>query len=185
MDRILLYITIIFFAYSSKSQTHSIGENSMEMFCISSDYDMSINTFYNAYDTCNITWSVINDSTPPEWTFSFCFPNCYAEGIINGQNTFFNGDKKYLNCHIYPHGKIGIGKIQMEIITNNIHVDTITWTGNVSGISSNQNNNLIRLEDDILNIYTLTGKKVSEMLRNTLYIVEYNNRTRKIIYNNF
>ena len=35
--------------------------------------DISINTFYNTYDTCEVSWTVIKDSMPSNWGVSFVF----------------------------------------------------------------------------------------------------------------
>ena len=36
---------------------------------------------------------------------------------------------------MYPNGQSGNGVIQMEITTNNLYKDTITWNGSISSVS--------------------------------------------------
>ena len=52
------------------SQTHSIDQYTLQMSGNTTDNDISINTFYNPFDTCNISWKVIKDSIPNQWDFS-------------------------------------------------------------------------------------------------------------------
>lgn len=143
-------------------QIYSIDQNNMQMYGTTNNNDISINTYYNASDTCSISWNVIKDSIPSQWEFSFCFPNCYAIGIINAQNVIYPNEQVYLNCHIYPNGQEGNGIIQIEITTNNLYKDTVTWLGFVSSISSNYNANLIDFDNKqpfkIIDIFGRTAK---------------------------
>ena len=116
-------------------QIYSIDQHNLHMYGNTNDNDISINTYYNPLDTCNITWNIINDSLPSQWEFSICFPICHLIGVTNAQDIFFPNQQVYLNCHIYPNGQSGEGVIQMEITTNNQYKDTVTWTGSVSSIS--------------------------------------------------
>ena len=36
---------------------------------------------------------------------------------------------------MYPNGQAGNGVVQMEITTNNLYKDTITWNGSISAVS--------------------------------------------------
>ena len=83
---IIILICLPIFGYG---QIYTIDANVMNMSGLDTDYDISINTYYNAFDTCNIQWSIIKDSMPSSWDFSICFPNCYNVGIVNGQDDFF------------------------------------------------------------------------------------------------
>ena len=157
----------------SNGQTHSIDKYHMQMSGVTIDNDVSINTFYNSYDTCNISWLVIKDSMPPEWAFSFCFPNCYAQGVISNQNQFYPGENHYLNCHVYPNGKMGEGIIQMEITTNNIYKDTVTWRATINSISSMSQIDML-CDMELNNIYDLSGRKVNAIKINGIYIVKSN-----------
>tara|TARA_B110000240_G_scaffold2531_1_gene2891 strand:+ start:99 stop:635 length:537 start_codon:yes stop_codon:yes gene_type:complete len=116
-------------------QTHFIDQHNLQMYGNPSDPDISINTFYNTLDTCSISWSIITDSIPSQWEFSICFPSCFVIGITSSQDLLLPNEQSYLNCHMYPNGQEGNGVIQMEITTNNLYKDTITWTGSISNVS--------------------------------------------------
>tara|TARA_B100001540_G_scaffold113865_1_gene102010 strand:+ start:476 stop:1021 length:546 start_codon:yes stop_codon:yes gene_type:complete len=163
------------------SQTHSIDQYTLQMSGNTTDNDISINTFYNPFDTCNISWQVIKDSIPNQWDFSFCFPNCYAPGVINGYDVFFPNNQTYLNCHMYPNGQAGYGIIQMEITTNGMYKDTVTWTGYVSGISSINEAHILD-ESNVNQIYDLSGRKVNVMQNAGVYIIEYKNHYRRKVF---
>ena len=81
MKKLLLFLIIV--PMIGFGQTHSIDKYSMQMSGNTLDNDISVNTFYNAFDTCNISWVIIKDSMPLEWDFSFCFPDCYAQGVTS------------------------------------------------------------------------------------------------------
>tara|TARA_B100001142_G_scaffold322339_1_gene370403 strand:- start:6314 stop:6781 length:468 start_codon:yes stop_codon:yes gene_type:complete len=147
------------------------------MYGTTNDNDISINTYYNASDTCSISWNVIKDSIPLQWEFSFCFPNCYAIGVINSQNLIYPNEQVYLNCHIYPNGQEGIGIIQIEITTNNLYKDTVTWTGSVSSISSMYNVNLIDFDNiEPIKIIDIFGRVTKEN-KNEPLLYLYDNGT--------
>ena len=180
MKKIVL-ISLFLYPVLTFGQTHTIDKKNMTMSGIPSVPDISINTFYNTFDTCDISWSVIKDSVPPEWGYSFCFPVCYLEGVTSGQSTFNPNENIYLNCHIYPNGKAGEGIIQMEIITNNTHTDTVTWHGIISNISNL--NELIQTDQSkISKIYDINGRKVDSFNRHGIYIIEYYDLSRKTIF---
>tara|TARA_B100001758_G_scaffold227075_1_gene220225 strand:- start:326 stop:865 length:540 start_codon:yes stop_codon:yes gene_type:complete len=133
MKRILL--VLLFFPFVGFGQSYVIDEYSLEMFGSTNNSDVSVNTYYNSFDTCSISWSIITDSLPSQWEFSICFPDCYIVGVVDGQDLFLANEQAYLNCHMYPNGQAGTGIIQMEIITNNTYRDTVTWTGFISSVS--------------------------------------------------
>ena len=117
-------------------QSHFIDQYNLQMSGNINNTDISINTYYNSIDTCNISWRVIKDSIPSQWEFSFCFPTCFVAGVVTGQDMFFPNENIFLNCHMYPNGQDGSGVIQMEITTNNLYKDTVTWMGSISTLSS-------------------------------------------------
>ena len=127
---ILLYLPLI-----GLGQSYSIDQYNLQMYGNSNDADISINTYYNTLDTCIISWNIITDSMPSQWEFSICFPTCFNIGITSGQDFFNPNEQAYLNCHMYPNGHVGDGVVQMEVITNNLHKDTITWLGSISNTS--------------------------------------------------
>ena len=165
---ILLYLPFIGF-----TQTHSIDQHQLQMFGNNTDNDISINTYYNSLDSCDISWSIIKDSMPSQWEFSFCFPDCYGMGLTNAQNIFFPNEQVFLNCHMYPNGQEGIGILQMEIITNNLSRDTVSWIGNVSGISFVDELNLLDYNNNsAIKVIDFLGRK-TEKNKNKLLLYIY------------
>ena len=138
MKKILLILIIPGYLFS---QTHYLDTNVLYMSGNNVNSDIAINTFYNSVDTCNISWSIINDSLPTNWSFSICFPDCYNVGVVNGSGQFLPNEKFYLNCHMYPNGTFGEGVVKMEIVTNNIYRDTVIWYGQVNLFSNLENAN--------------------------------------------
>ncbi len=173
-----LIITLIGF-----SQTHSIDELTINLEDDSSVSDFYANTFYNAYDSVNVSWQIIQSDMPDQWSFSNCFPNCYNPGVLSGSSSFLPNSQQYLNCHFYPNNTPGTGVVKMEITTNNQFIDTVSWIGvaySTSGISEfnqNTNSNRNRL------VYDLTGKRVEKPLENRLnIIVDQNGIIKKYFY---
>ena len=109
MNKIIL---IIFNAIISLSQTHSIDDYDLYMSINTYSPDISIN-HVNTHDTCNISWSIINDSSYSIGIFNM-FSTCYPIGLVI--RMFFCLMSNYLNCHMYPNGQFGNGFIQMEIL---------------------------------------------------------------------
>tara|TARA_B100001758_G_C18251018_1_gene525841 strand:- start:134 stop:454 length:321 start_codon:yes stop_codon:yes gene_type:complete len=105
MKKLLLILLCL--PFIGFGQTHSIDQYNLQMSGNTNFNDISINTYYNALDTCDISWIIIKDSLPSQWDFSICFPSCYAIGITTAQDIFFPNDKAYLNCHMYPNGQAG------------------------------------------------------------------------------
>ncbi len=154
------------------SQSHLIEDIVVELSGNATSSDFSNNTYYYAYDSCQISWEVISDSLPDGWLFSFCFPICYEPGITSGSSIFSNNSEQYLNCHIYPNNIPGSGVIQMEIMTNGIHRDTVEWRATAI-------NDLTLIEHPekrnkkIINIFTLEGKKLLTPISNQFILIEY------------
>ena len=81
---------------------------------------------------------------------------------------------------MYPNGQSGEGYVQMQITTNNNFVDTVTWNGTISSVSSL--NELVSSENkSIKNIYDLNGRKIKKFKSNNVYIIEFYDLSRKTI----
>jgi len=153
-------------------QTHYINQYNLQMSGNTNAPDISINTYYNTLDTCSVSWNIIKDSLPSQWDFSICFPNCYPIGVVNAQDFFLASEQVYLNCHIYPNGQVGDGIIQMEIITNNIYKDTVTWTGSISSISSNNEMNLLDFKNSLpIKIIDILGRETKGINNQPLFYI--------------
>ena len=63
MREILISLFIIF-TQNLFSQTHEIEELFVELSGNASDSDFSNNTYYYAFDSCDVSWEIINDSIP-------------------------------------------------------------------------------------------------------------------------
>ena len=171
---ILFFLPIIGFG-----QIHTIDQNNLYMYGNTNNNDISVNTYYNALGTCNITWNIIKDSIPSQWDFSICFPTCYAIGITSGQDVFLANEQVFLNCHMYPNGQAGEGMIQMEIITNNIYKDTITWSGSISSTSFINELNINNLK--LIKTVDILGKKSTNKNNQTLFYIYDNGIVEKRI----
>ena len=150
-------------------QIHSIDQYNLYMSGNTNHNDISVNTYYNALDTCNISWNIIQDSLPSQWDFSICFPDCHAIGITSFQDVFFPNEKAYLNCHMYPNGQPGIGMIKMEITTNNLYKDTIIWMGSIGSTSFVSEYNINK---KILKVTDLLGRETKKTNEPLLYIYD-------------
>jgi len=173
---ILFFVPFIIF-----SQTHSIDNKNLQALGLSSNFDITKSTFYNAFDTCAISWTLINDSFPSQWDISFCFPTCFPIGVVSGQNIFMPSDKVFINGHFYPNSFAGEGYMQMEITTNLTQIDTITWHGIASEISMVESffysENL-----GIIKIYDINGRVVNQFQKGKTFIVMTNKNTFKTIH---
>ena len=156
------------------SQTHSVDNNVLFMSGNDVNSDIAINTFYNSIDTCDISWNIIYDSLPTNWEFSICFPDCNNIGIVSGSGLFLPNEKSYLNCHMYPNGAFGEGVVQMEIVTNNMYRDTITWYGQVKLASNTEDLNPASAYHKLIKITDVYGRDVTD----------YNNKLLLYIYSN-
>ena len=155
------------------AQTHYIDTNILYMIGNDVNDDIAVNTFYNSIDTCDISWSIINDSMPTGWEFSICFPDCHNIGVVNDAALFLPNEKPYLNCHMYPNGLYGEGIVQMEIITNNTYRDTITWIGQVNLSSDIEKPNSL-VESKLIKITDIFGRDMTDY-NSGLLIYIYNN----------
>ena len=174
MIKIITFSISLIICQVLNAQSYSIEEISITLSGNASNGDFSNNTYYNALDSCNVSWEIIQDSVPNSWEYSFCFPNCFVPGIISGNSTFLPNSEQYLNCHIYPNNTSGNGVIKMEITTNGIYKDTITWNG--SAVSDLITNDLVsNTKSDIKYIYDIQGKMYNSILINQIMIVEYEN----------
>ncbi len=163
------------------SQTHYIDNTNLQATGLPTDFDITKSTFYNAYDTCTVSWVVISDSMPAQWDISFCFPACYPIGVTSAQDTFMPTAKVYLNGHFYPNLVSGEGYMQMQITTNSNIVDTITWYGVASEISNLES---IFLKNDLefTHIYDTSGRRVENFVKGKTFIVKTRQNTFKSIY---
>ena len=180
MKSALLFLSV-FLSANLFGQTHFIEQNNMQMFGDTDDSDISINTYYNSLDSCIVSWNIITDSLPSLWDFSICFPNCYPIGVISGQNEFPANQQLYLNCHMYPNGQAGEGKIQMEILTNNLHKDTVTWLGTINSAAGIFQINSINVNKKLLKVTDILGQEKSHIINTPLlYIYDDGTVERKM-----
>ncbi len=163
----------LLFCFCVNAQIHSIDQHLITFSDYANVNSFYQNTYYNAHDTTQVSWEIIESTMPQEWEFSNCFPNCYNPGITNGTNNFLPNTQQYLNCHFYPNNTPGSGIVKMQITTNNEYIDTVTWIGTANLISS--------INDEIINgigneeylIYDVTGKRVKSFLKNSINIIVY------------
>ena len=154
-------------------QTHFIDQYNLQMSGNNINNDISINTYYNTLDSCNISWVIIKDSLPSQWDFSFCFPDCYATGVSSAQDLFLPNEQIFLNCHMYPNGQEGEGVIQMEITTNNLYKDTVTWTGDISSISYIESSDLlVNKNKKLIKIFDLLGRQTQQTDKYLIYLYD-------------
>ena len=156
----------------SFAQSHEIEELFIELSGSANNGDFSNNTYYVAFDTCDVSWQIIRDSVPSGWEFSFCFPACYEPGTTSGGSLFTANSEHYLNCHIYPNNIAGSGIIEMEITTNSIHKDTIIWSA-IAADNLFLNETNTNPDDRIANIYNLEGKVLPGPVPNEILLIEY------------
>ena len=177
MKKILL---LLLFPGCLIAQAHFIDTNILHMSGYDVNDDIAVNTFYNSIDTCDISWSIINDSLPTEWEFSICFPDCHNIGVVNETALFLPNEKSYLNCHMYPNGSYGEGIVQMEIITNNTYRDTITWIGQVylsSDLESHNSSN----ESKLIKVTDIFGRDITDYNSRLLIYIYSNGKVEKKI----
>ena len=115
--------------FTTSAQSHSIDQKIINLSDVYTVNDFYKNTYYNAIDSVDVSWEIIEHTMPEEWSFSNCFPSCNPVGVISGLNNFPANSSQYLNCHFYPNNTPGMGMVKMLIITNQIHLDTVTWIG--------------------------------------------------------
>jgi hypothetical protein len=169
MKRLLLILLVPIIGFG---QTHFIDQNNMQMFGDDDVSDISINTYYNSLDSCSISWDIITNSLPSLWNFSICFPNCYPIGVISGQDETSANQQLYLNCHMYPNGQAGEGIIQMEIVTNNLHKDTVTWLGTINSTTGLFQINSIDVNKRLIKVTDLLGRETKVTNSPLFYIYD-------------
>lgn len=172
MKKQITLILIIFSSYAF-SQTHSIDQVFINLTDDCNVSDFYGNTFYNAYDTLDISWQIIESTMPSQWSFSNCFPNCYNPGVTYGTNNFLPNSQQYLNCHFYPNNTAGTGIVKMEIVTNQQFIDTVTWIGVATSSASIDEGLYDPKSNSELMIFDVTGKRIDDFLINKLNIVIY------------
>ena len=183
--RKLFLFSFIIFTQNLFSQTHAIEQLVVELSGNASDSDFSNNTYYHAYDSCDVSWTIISDSIPDGWLFSICFPICYSPGITSASQVFSNNSEQYLNCHIYPNNIAGSGIIHMEITTNGVQRDTVEWRATaINDLTLNEYSETSNRK--IINIYNLEGRKLSKPIRNQVILIEFDDGLieKKFILNN-
>ena len=158
------------------SQTHSIDTINLNMVGTTSFNNISSNTYYNTNDSCEVSWNVVDTYMPAAWEFSFCFPNCYNIGQANGQDNFIPNEQIYLGCHFYPNGIAGVGTIKLEIITNGLHKDTVTWNGTINSITA-IDEEYISKDAEIHKIFDVFGKSHNSILTNQPLLYLYDDGT--------
>ena len=147
---------------------HSIDQNEIILQGYSSDYDFYQNTYYNAFEELTITWEIINADIPNEWDFSICFPECYPIGTNNASNEFITSSSNYLNCHVYPNNIAGSGLIQMEIITDGLFVDTVSWIATANEAMM-INENIFSNSKQLIKITDGLGREVNRTTHQILF----------------
>ena len=171
MNKIFIFFFIIFTQYLF-SQTHAIEELVVNLSGNASVSDFSNNTYYHAYDSCDVSWTIINDSIPNGWLFSVCFPVCYSPGITSASQVFPSNSEQLLNCHIYPNNIPGSGVIYMEITTNGVQKDTVEWSATaINDLTLNEDSEIDNRK--IINIYNLEGRKLSKAITNQVILIEF------------
>ena len=166
-------IFLIFFilvAFSSYSQNFSVQQNNVSLTGLSSNFDFSQNTYLDALADDSLTWNIISDSLPSSWDFSFCFPNCYSIGVLNGNLVINNGQSYFLNCHIYPNNTSGEGYITMEISNNSGYSEEVKWYGVAGNVGIV--NQFFEKCGEVKNIFNLNGQIVNYYKPNNIYIVQ-------------
>tara|TARA_B110000003_G_C16504801_1_gene478837 strand:+ start:40 stop:600 length:561 start_codon:yes stop_codon:yes gene_type:complete len=173
---LITFLFSIVFFINSFSQTHTIDETTINITSNSNVNDFFKNTYYNAFDSVNVEWEIVENTMPIQWSFSNCFPNCYNPGVLSGSSTFSAGSQQYLNCHFYPNNTSGTGVVKMKITTNQTYIDTVTWIGVAESISSfnqiidNSNNKISKIID-------YNGRILNQKTPNIPHIVIYENGT--------
>ena len=163
-------------------QSYSIDQHNLQMYGNANDPDISINTYYNTIDTCIISWNIIQRSLPPQWDFSICFPYCYAIGLTNAQNLISPNEQVYLNCHIYPNNMAGNGIVKMEIITNNLHKDTVTWIVSVSSVTNTNQFKVIDFNKmQPFKVIDLSGRETKQTNQPLFYIYDDGTVEKRIV----
>ena len=177
-----IFLIVIGFPGILLSQTHSIDTMNLEMVGTTSFNNISNNTYYNTNDSCDVSWSVIDTYMPAAWEFSFCFPNCYNIGQLSGQDNFTPNEQIYLGCHFYPNGIAGVGTIKLEIITNGVYKDTVTWNGIINSITTIDEENMSK-NAEIHKIFDFFGRSINSIqkIQPLLYLYDDGTVEKRIV----
>ena len=178
--RLLLFLLTIA-PILSLSQIYSIDDYNISLSDDASVSDFYQNTYYNSYDSLNVSWNIISSTMPPNWDYSICFPMCNPIGVSSGNLLFNPNTQNYLNCHFYPNNTPGTGIIKMEITTNNNFIDTVIWTGTAtSSLSLDEYNSFNKRE--LILITDIMGRE-TDIKYNIPLIFRYDDGTieRRIV----
>ncbi len=133
--RLLLSLLLGLMPILAFGQSHSIDEHELFMSGTVEDLDININTYYNAIDAVQVEWAIVEADVPEGWEYSFCFPNCHPIGVVEANAEFPAGSEQYLNGHVYPNGIAGEGILRMQLTTNGVALDTVTWYATIDAVS--------------------------------------------------
>ena len=130
--------------------------------------NVSSNTYYNTTDSCFVSWSVIEVSILMAGNIHFVFLTVTL--LVNqAVRIILCLTKIYLGCHFYPNQIAGLGTIKLEIITNGIYIDTVSWIGIINPLTSINENTLFK-NIKIKKIYDLYGKSYNSSSTNQLFL---------------
>ena len=163
------------------SQSFNVDEQVVTIAGDATVSDISNNTDLNALTNASLSWSVSNTSIPLGWDYSFCFPNCYAIGQTSGTLNITAGVSYYLNCHVYPNDISGEGSITMLIAENNGSSMEVTWEIN-AGIANLDENSLHSQEANIKAIFNIEGKRFTELIKNQIQFIVFEDNSMKKIF---
>ena len=163
------------------SQSFNVDEQIVSIAGGSIEPDISHNTDLNALSNASLSWSVSNTSIPSSWAYSFCFPNCYAIGQTSGTLNITSGESYYLNCHVYPNNVSGEGSITMLIEDSHGPSMEVTWEIN-AGVANLDENSLQSQETSIKAIFNMEGKRLTELIKNQIQFVLFEDNSQKIIF---
>jgi hypothetical protein len=83
---------------------------------------------------------------------------------------------------MYANGQSGSGIIQMEITTNNLYKDTVTWMGSISNILSNDQLNVIDLESTgLIKLVDIFGRETKQTNQPLFYIYDDGTVEKRIV----
>ena len=97
MYKTILFVVFLLSTQYIFSQSHEIEELFIELSGNATNGDFSNNTYYVAFDSCDVSWQIIRDSIPSGWEFSFCFPNCYDPGVTSGNSLFLDNSETFVS----------------------------------------------------------------------------------------
>ena len=83
MKNLLLFVALLL-SINFTSQSFSLQQDNMSMNGQPTNTEFSEFTYLEALSNDELTWSIIVDSLPSSWQYSYCFPSCYSIGVSNG-----------------------------------------------------------------------------------------------------